>query len=380
MKNKKILFAVIAIVLVAAIGIGLWVALPKYDLSEIPEDIQVIEMKGDELKILNLTDIQMTSAEWNAKGDAYEIGTGTITKLIEKEQPDLITITGDNSYTNVIQYDAYEQLAAFLDSFKIPWAPVWGNHDNEGGDEAVEEIEKIFAKSEYTLFKEGPEELGSGNYTVFVSNGKKIVEGLIFMDTHEASYRENILGDMVIDSYDKLSEEQLEWYKEQVAISKEFGCKDTSIFIHIPIYAYRDAYNAADGNVEDDYDIPRDKSDSDEYWNEGYEDSFGLRNDGWGHPKEDDGVLQVLIDSQSTKHVFCGHDHKNNYSIEYEGVRLTYCTKTGAGCYWQSNINGGTVITVDKNGVSDIRHVYIDDYLDREVYYLGNDPIYGGVA
>ena len=378
--KKKVLYAVFAILFVIGLGIGLWVGLPKYDLSEIPEDIQVVEMKGDTFKILNLTDIQLTSAEWNAKADAYEIATGTITKLIEKEQPDLITITGDSSYTGVFQEDAYRQLFAFLDTFEIPWAPVWGNHDNEGGEEAVEKLEAIISESKYTLFKEGPEELGSGNYTVFVSNGKRIVEGLIFMDTHAASYRIKILGDEVIDSYDRLSDEQLDWYNEQVEISKAFGCKDTSVFIHIPIYAYRDAYNAADGNVDDDYDTPRDESDSDEYWNEGYESSFGLRNDGWGHPKEDDGVLQVFIDSDSTRHVFSGHDHKNNYSIEYEGVRLTYTTKTGPGCYWQSNINGGTIITVDKNGINEVRHVYIDDYLDREVYYLGIDPIYGGVA
>ncbi len=378
--NKKVVISVVAVALAAVIALGIFAFMPKYDLSEIPEEFQVIEMQGEELKILNLTDIQMTSAEWNAKGDTYEIGTGTITKLIEQEKPDLITITGDNSYTGVIQYDAYEQLVAFMDSFKIPWAPVWGNHDNEGGDDAVEEVEKIFAKSEYTLFKEGPEELGSGNYTVLVSNGKKIVEGLIFMDTHEASYRENILGDMVIDSYDSLTAEQLDWYKEQVAVAENYGCKDTSIFIHIPIYAYKDAYTAADGDVSDDYDVPRDESHEDIYWNEGYESSFGVRNDGWGHPKNDDGVLEVLKEVGSTKHVFCGHDHKNNYSIEFEGVRLTYGTKTGAGCYWQSNLNGGTVITVTKKGIADVHHVYIDDYIGREVYWLGNDPIYGGVA
>ncbi len=378
--KKKVIIPIITIALVAVIIFAVFALIPKYDLSEIPEDIQVIEMEGEELKILNLTDIQLTSAEWNAKGNAYTVTTGTITKLIEQQKPDLITITGDNSYTNVIQYDAYEQLVAFMDSFEIPWAPVWGNHDNEGGEEAVEEIEKIFAKSKYTLFREGPEELGSGNYTVFVSNGKKIVEGLIFMDTHEATYRENILGNMVIDSYDRLSLEQMDWYKEQVAVAEAFGCEDTSIFIHIPIYAYRDAYNAADGNVEDDYDVPRDESHEDIYWNEGYESSFGLRNDGWGHPKDDDGILQILKEVGSTKHVFCGHDHKNNYSIEFEGIRLTYGTKTGAGCYWQPNLNGGTVITVDKNGISGIEHIYIDDYLNVEVAYLGNDPIYGGVA
>lgn len=248
-------------------------------------------------------------------------------------------------------------------------AVVWGNHDNEGGEEVVEEIEKIIAKYEFSLFREGPEELGSGNYTVLVSNGKKIVEGLIFMDTHNCSYRENILGETVLDSYDSLTAEQLDWYKEQVAIANNYGCEDTSLFIHIPIHAYGDAYMAADGNVDDDYDVPRDESHEDIYWNEGYEDSFGLRNDSWGYPKYDDGVLEVLKEVGSTKHVFAGHEHTNNYSIKYEGVRLTYCTKTGAGGYWQSNINGGTVITVNKNGIADIRHVYIDDYLDRVVVY-----------
>ena len=363
--KKKIIISVLAVVLVLAVGLGVYFALPEYDLSEIPEDIQVIEMEGEELRILNLTDIQMTIEEWDTKGIIYEVTTGTITKLIEKEQPDLITVTGDFSYTNTKNYGAYEQFAEFMDSFGIPWAPIWGNHDVEGGDEEIEKIEDIFAKSEYTLFKEGPEELGSGNYTVFISNGKRIVEGLIFMDTHAGSFRINILGNKVTTSAGWLNEKQLDWYKDQIEISKAFGCKDSSIFVHVPIYAYRDARNAAIVPQEEGYVANRDESDNPEYWNKGYKDSFGAI--GSGGPKEDDGVLQALKDSKSTKHVFAGHCHKSNCSIVYEGIRLTNCVKTGPAHSWRSDMNGGTVIIVDNKGISDVYHSYIDDYIDTEV-------------
>ena len=31
-----------------------------------------------------------------------------------------------------------------------------------------------------------------------------------------------------------------------------------------------------------------------------------------------------MVTLGSTTGVFCGHDHYNNYSIEYKGIRLTY--------------------------------------------------------
>ncbi len=366
--KKKILFIALLFTLIAVISVVVFALSPKYNLEKIPEEFQVIEMQGEELKILNLTDIQLTPWEWQAQTKSYEIAQGTIAKLIEQEKPDLITITGDHSYSSIMYYETgYELFVRFMDSFEIPWAPVWGNHDNEGGEEAVKKMEKKLADSSYSLFREGPEDLGSGNYTILISDGKKIVEGLIFMDTHNASYRLNSSGDKVIDSYDSLTPQQMDWYRRQVAVCEDFGCKDTSIFIHIPIYAYRDAYNAADGYEADDHTVPRDESHKDTYWFEGYEDSFGVRRDGFGQPKEDDGVFAVLKEMGSTKHVFCGHDHKNNYSIVYDGIRLTYGTKTGAGGYWQSDLNGGTIITVDKKGINDVRHVYIDDYIGEWV-------------
>ncbi len=51
--------------------------------------------------------------------------------MIKRENPDLIIVTGDQVLTKWNDI-ATQQFADFMDSFKIPWAPVFGNHDMEG--------------------------------------------------------------------------------------------------------------------------------------------------------------------------------------------------------------------------------------------------------
>ena len=49
-----------------------------------------------------------------------------------EKKPDLILMTGDNIYGEFDDSGAsLRKLIAYMDSFQIPWAPVWGNHDNE---------------------------------------------------------------------------------------------------------------------------------------------------------------------------------------------------------------------------------------------------------
>jgi beta-galactosidase GanA len=62
----------------------------------------------------------------------------------------------------------------------------------------------------------------------------------------------------------------------------------------------------------------------------------------------------------STKNIICGHNHVNNWVVKYDGVRFIFGTKTGSGSYWEPEINGGTVFTIDENGVESVRHEYVD--------------------
>lgn len=50
----------------------------------------------------------------------------------------------------------------------------------------------------------------------------------------------------------------------------------------------------------------------------------------------------------------------NNWMICYQGMHLIYSLKTGAGCYWRPKLNGGTVIRITSDGVSDVYYKYVD--------------------
>jgi hypothetical protein len=58
--------------------------------------------------------------------------------------------------------------------------------------------------------------------------------------------------------------------------------------------------------------------------------------------------------------MLCGHDHVNCFSIEYEGITLSYSLKTGYGCYWKPDTHGGTTLTISSDGHVNTAHHYID--------------------
>jgi hypothetical protein len=127
--------------------------------------------------ILNLTDIQLNDDEVFA--DMGTRSNNMIASLIEKTQPDLITLTGDNAWGTV----AYMELINYIDSFDIPWAPVMGNHDGQG---CVSEFwaAELFTQAENCLFQFGPENMGYGNYIINVTENGKTIHTLFMLDTH----------------------------------------------------------------------------------------------------------------------------------------------------------------------------------------------------
>ena len=84
--------------------------------------------------ILNITDMQMNPSDWNEGDKAGQSVVHTISTLVDRVKPDLITVTGDiaNGYAefedgdpyNSIWNSVYRNFTDFMDSFRIPWAPV----------------------------------------------------------------------------------------------------------------------------------------------------------------------------------------------------------------------------------------------------------------
>ena len=82
------------------------------------------------------------------------------------------------------------------------------------------------------------------------------------------------------------------------------------VFFHIPLQEYRTAYELYEkGSHEVTYFFGENR--------EKMIDKVCCSN----HSSK---LFDKMVELGSTKAVFCGHDHYNNMSLEYKGIRLTY--------------------------------------------------------
>ena len=311
-----------------------------------------VELEKDPDKdfvILNLTDIQLGNEIFEEEGTLVK---RNIDKLVETMKPDLITLSGDNA-SNFL---SYIQTIKWLESYGIPWAPIMGNHDGQGfPGEFWYAYNLLNAKN--CLFKFGPKDMGYGNYIINITENGEIIHSLFMMDTHSDIEKDNING-KAGSGYDHLWPNQFDWYSWGVDGIKEIAGKtvESTIIFHIPLYEYKDAYEAATGGAdwEANHDLP--------YVGEYAETSFGSNHEHGCWSPQSNGFFDLIKEKDSTKNVICGHDHVRDCSILYQGVRLTYAVKCGPGCYWEPEMNGGTTVTISSDGHADVAHHYLDFY------------------
>lgn len=311
---------------------------------------------GKDFLVLNLSDPQLGNAEW-ADGGNCRFLLKTVRELVERVHPDLITVSGDLAWAG--EDESYDKLAALLDSFGIPWAPVWGNHDNQNGPEYIDTVADRFLTHPLCKYEKGDPAVGNGNYILRIEQNGRLVSAILMMDSHDRELFHDAQGNEQF-YWAKLPPAHIEWYRQQILALADEGCRDTAMIMHIPFYAYRDASKAAFKEGIDLRRVTPAEADGTEVWNKGYENSFGVQYEAICSYEFDDGVFPVVRDLGSTKCVIVGHDHINNWVIDYEGVKLVYSLKAGCGCYWNPMLNGGTVMTVGDDGIKGVHHEYVD--------------------
>lgn len=307
--------------------------------------------------LLNLTDPQLRAEEWEKGNKVGDIFKKTAETLIERVSPDLITLSGDLSYAGDLA--SYKNFADYFDAFKIPWTCTFGNHDNQDGDGPVRAVIDEYEKHEYFVFERCEEALGNSNFAILIEKSGRSSEGVVLMDTHDrVPYKTDECGKNL--AWAGLKAAQLDWYAERVAELKDAGCNDSTLIIHIPINAYLMAAEAVFKSPKPDKSVTLADSYKEEIWNAGYENSYGVFHEPISAYPEDEGAFRLIKKLGSTKNIICGHNHVNNWVAEYEGVRFIFGTKTGIGSYFEPEINGGTVLSINENGVRSVCHEYVD--------------------
>jgi len=311
--------------------------------------------------VLNLSDIQMFDIAWDKSAEARHILIKTVTQLVEKTVPDLITVSGDVAWSG--NNKSYENVSDFLDSFGRPWAPILGNHDHGfmtlvPGMTAAE----IVSKRTNCIFEYGDPALGIGNYIVRIEENGKPIHDIFMMDTHKNKCVIMEDGEYDRGCSDDLWPKQMDWYEKAVDDARMAGVKESSIIMHIPLYNYIEAAAAAFKADVDPCSVPAGDGMQTGCWNEGYESSFGVLHEPISACDYDDKQFERILKKAHTKTILVGHDHFNNFVIPYRGVVLAYALKTGCGWSWDPKSNGGTTLTIDSNGSVKIKHHYIDPY------------------
>src|SRR5262245_55030760 len=82
----------------------------------------------------SFTIVQLTDVHWST-GRGADLKTRQLVEtVLEAERPDLVVLTGD-----IVSGDsapdprtAYAEMAALVEARGVPWAAVFGNHDDEG--------------------------------------------------------------------------------------------------------------------------------------------------------------------------------------------------------------------------------------------------------
>jgi hypothetical protein len=234
-------------------------------------------------------------------------------KVLDNEKPDLVVVGGDcvaGGDCKTVQElkTAIRAVGEPMEQRKIPWAIVFGNHDQEhfprtslGKDEVI----AIYASYPCNVNVRGSEKIhGAGNDDLLIagSAGTRPVFCVWLIDS--GAYAGHEIG-----GYDWIHTDQVNWYYQtSKELEARYGSKIPGLMIfHIPLREFGEM--VARGKFE------------------------GERNEPECPSQINGGLFAAVLDRGDVQGIFCGHDHTNYYVGEWHGVRLGYDYSAGYAAY-----------------------------------------------
>ncbi|KAF2717117.1 Metallo-dependent phosphatase [Polychaeton citri CBS 116435] len=271
---------------------------------QLPKEIQPRVRKDGRFKIIQISDAHLATGvgkcrdaigKNNQPSKHCEADPRTmefLERVLDEEKPDMVVLSGDQVEGPAAPdtQTAIFKIAAPLIERQIPYAAIFGNHDDEGSKSLPRAVQMALMQTlPYSLSQPGPEQLeGVGNYYVEViapGQSRHSALTLYFLDTHSLSPDEKHYR-----GYDWLKPKQIEWFRSTSQGLKREHAKYSHIhmdmaFIHIPLPEYREADNIlAGGKFVEPVTAPG--------FNTHFYDAL-----------HEEGIVAVG----------CGHDHVNDY-------------------------------------------------------------------
>ena len=258
--------------------------------------------------------VQFTVVHWSADNPASDIAGERMNEVLDAENPDLVIYTGDLVFGAPAKEGYMKALEPVLKR-KLPFAVTFGNHDDESGM-SREELLALLKSLPGNLSTSTEGVSGVTNYVLTIgsaSNAKKDAAVLYFFDSQSYTKIEEL------KHYTWIKRDQIDWY---ASCSNGFTAANggtplpSMAFFHIPLPEYNEA--ACNENAQ----------------------MMGYRGEAACSPKINSGLFAAMRSQGDIIATFVGHDHVNDYLVNWRSIALCYGRYTGGGTVY-NNIPGG---------------------------------------
>lgn len=322
-----------------------------YKIEFIDNKYKIYKNDNSDFKVLQLSDIHIGGSYTTKNKDLKALET--VKTLVNETKPDFIIITGDLVYPIGVQTFTWNnkrsffELCYFMNNLGIPWTFTYGNHDTERlATSNVNYLEyNVFdttkinnnygLKGKLLYYNDDKEVDGRSNMVIELINSNNKINTVFYLIDSNSYINNNF------SNYDFVHESQVEWYKNKV---NEIGKNIPSmIFTHIPLPETKEAIELYENNSSDV-----------KYY-------FGDVNEEVCTTKNNSTLFDTVVSLGSTKAIFYGHDHYNNISLDYKGIRLTYGMSidylASPGIENKTSQRGATLITIKNDSSFDIKQI-----------------------
>ena len=381
----KVLLVILAVLLAIGIAVGIVASVNEQNKVEMMEYIdtfvsQAVEpeyhpekdehgnwyftpAEGDDFKVLHLTDIHLGGGIFNTETDKKTINA--VAAMVKAEEPDLVIVTGDIAYAIAIggtinNKHAHDMFTHLMETLGVYWTVAFGNHDTEPYNlHNRAAVADMYANESFKrcLFVHSPEGVaGEGNHVINIKDSEgKTIRSLFMIDSH--SYvRQDLVGgliDSLMWNYDAIKQSQVDWYEDMIEL---YNPENSFMFFHIPLREVKVGYDEFVANGREDTDNVK--------WHGGKDGEEG--NVVVYASEVEDALFEKVEELGNTRAMFFGHDHFNNFVLEYKGVIFSYGHSVDYIAYGDIGAKGYqrgcTVITLGADGQFDESDIVHENY------------------
>ncbi|EQC26216.1 hypothetical protein SDRG_15952 [Saprolegnia diclina VS20] len=250
--------------------------------------------------------------------------TEMLTKMVDDTKPDFVAFTGDQIESLWVQKTWKQSLAAIdtatsvVNERGLPWAMVFGNHDESLIPHLFSNRKVMMAYIEslpHSYAKYGPFNIGgAGNYEVSIQDASAAAAiRLYFVDTNRDG---------------SVTPAQVKLIKD-LGVSHKGDNVPALSFFHIPLPEYKDfkPTNETQGTKREDV----------------------ASND------HNDGLFDAFVANGDVKATFCGHNHLNDFCFKRDSIHLCYGGGVGYGAAYNkgNHPRTGRVIEWNRNATDE---------------------------